>query len=340
MKRLIYLILTLMLLSACGPNNVLSASDNDAIDVNNTEAMSTDAPEIAPTDSQPEVVASPYEALQVGKFSDLYLGQIPPGDVPEVFAPGIVSMESSIEFAIAISPDGMEMFISRRQLGAGAVNHLFYTSFVDGSWSEPELSPVSTEYGESEANYSPDGNTLFFMSRRPVPDDVNSDTQINYWVSTRTETGWSEPVHFGSNMMFLTQANSGNVYFTDIGGNRGFISMKTYVDGAFLEREDVEYPGTSTREQHAHPFIAPDESYLIFDALDDLYIIFKLEDGSWSSLHNLGEAINTRGSNEGISMVTADGKYFFFSRGGNYDEDIYWVSAAFIEELKAEVLGE
>jgi hypothetical protein len=46
---------------------------------------------------------------------DFYLGQKPPGMTPEIFAPGIVSIENGKEYKITFSPDLLEIFIIRRK---------------------------------------------------------------------------------------------------------------------------------------------------------------------------------------------------------------------------------
>jgi len=98
---------------------------------------------------------------------------------------------------------------------------------------------------------------------------------------------------------------------------------------------------------NAHPFIAPDESYIMWDGEreggygeSDLYISFKMEDGSWSEAINLGDEINTE-VDEGGPVVTPDGRFLFFSRvvapgeGDAWpDVDTYWVDAGLIEALR------
>ena len=90
------------------------------------------------------------------------------------------------------------------------------------------------------------------------------------------------------------------------------------------------------------PDIAPDESYLIYcsrsfspvDDKGDLFICFKQSDGSWTDRIKLDESINTEGM-ERYPYVSPDGKYFFFNRyDPNYREDVYWVSAKFIDSLR------
>lgn len=95
-----------------------------------------------------------------------------------------------------------------------------------------------------------------------------------------------------------------------------------------------------------HPFIAPDESYLLFDSEresgygdSDIYISFRLKDGSWGVPINLGDKINTEAW-EACASVTPDGKYLFFNRNmipGSYENvDIFWVDAQIIEILRAQ----
>jgi hypothetical protein len=90
----------------------------------------------------------------------------------------------------------------------------------------------------------------------------------------------------------------------------------------------------------AHPCIAPDGSFIIFDSLipsdkegdeqTDLFISFRQKDGSWGDAINLGDKINTPGGNICASLAP-DGKYLFYLA----NRDIYWVSTEFIEKLKS-----
>ncbi|WP_199912800.1 PD40 domain-containing protein [Aquimarina aquimarini] len=70
----------------------------------------------------------------------------------------------------------------------------------------------------------------------------------------------------------------------------------------------------------AHPYIAPDESYLMWGAEKegehgaDIYISFRQKDDSWGAAISIGDKINT-GIYEQGARVTPDGKYLFFWRG-------------------------
>ena len=87
----------------------------------------------------------------------------------------------------------------------------------------------------------------------------------------------------------------------------------------------------------AHPYIAPDESYIIFDGKRssgygdcDLYISFQ-KNGTWTEAYNLGPEINTEMC-EMTASVSPDGTYLFFHRGGDDKGDIYWVEFRYIKE--------
>ena len=94
------------------------------------------------------------------------------------------------------------------------------------------------------------------------------------------------------------------------------------------------------------PYIAPDESYLLFSSsrftsetdFGDIFVCFHRSDGSWTEAINLGPSINSS-RQERFPTVSPDGLYLFFTRwvkSGN--EDIFWVSAKIIDDLKKELL--
>ena len=99
----------------------------------------------------------------------------------------------------------------------------------------------------------------------------------------------------------------------------------------------------STEKYEYNSFIAPDESFLIFtshgwgDSLGegDLYVCFRREDGTWTRARNMGPGVNSSALDY-CPSVSPDGKYFFFSSRRSGNEDIYWVDAKIIENLKTE----
>ena len=252
---------------------------------------------------------------------ETYLGQKPPGLIPELFAPDIIKTEFR-QAAGVFSPD-LKEFYFRRRGGAYKNNTLVVVKFEDNKWTE---SIVGERAGEPFI--SQDGKIMHLGK--------------NY--RERTTSGWSEAKSLGApfndyRIMRLTAASNGTYYF-DEASEAGQLRYSRLINGVHEEPKNLNIEDIGN--WNAHPFIAPDESYIIWDDQRekggyggaDLYISFRQEDGSWGRSINLGDTINTEFA-EAYGSITPDGKYFFFHRGyGNNKADIYWVDAKFIKSLK------
>ena len=131
--------------------------------------------------------------------------------------------------------------------------------------------------------------------------------------------------------------NDGTLYFcwwenTSLSGN---IYMAKPGKNGYSEIIKLEAP-VNTKHLDCDPYVAPDESYLIFKSNRpggygkmDLYISYRKQDGNWTEPINLGPNINTPRYDD-VGDISPDGKYMFFTRKKN----IYWVSAGFIDSLK------
>lgn len=265
-----------------------------------------------------------------------YLGQKPPGMIPEIFAPGIVSTAKGWEAAVSFSPDGKEFYYSRRETLDGGENRIFFMELKDGGWTKPALAPFARDVVEYEAFITPDGKRVFFHSDRPGPPD--DDARGKIWYSERGPGGWGEPRYLTTRInkgwiMFVTAAANNALYFNAIYDRKFGICRSVFTGGEYQEPEYLNLEAGSPRG--AHPFIARDESYLIFDAQPEgpgkshLYISFK-KDGKWTRAVRFGPSINATFT-ECIANVSPDGKYLFFGR----NNDIYWVDARVIEDLRS-----
>jgi len=286
-----------------------------------------------------QVKKAEAEALPV--VAGPYLGQTPPGTVPKLFAPGIVSTEKGWEAAISFAPDLGELFFSYRSSVQGMENRIMHMKKINNTWTEPKLAPFARDMIEYEAFITPDNKKVIFKSQRPNP--AGSVKEGGIWYAQRENGAWSEagyipgPINRGW-IMSVTSTFDNTLYFTGSFGDGYGIYRSRSGDGGYGRPEFL--PETINKSKYfgaAHPFIAPDESYLIFDAPlkgnSELFISYKKDDGGWTEATVFDQPINSEGY-EGIATVSPDGKYLFFNR----DNDIYWVDAALIQTMKKEML--
>lgn len=261
-----------------------------------------------------------------------YLGQKPPGAIPEPFAPNMVTTQNW-EYGGVFTPDLKEFYFIREveDLEGNKKQEFVVYENKNNEWQESIISPRV-----GQPIISPDGMTMH-LGRR---------------YKKRTETGnWSEIKQLDSSfqkiqIMRLTASSKGTYVFDEIGmpNGDGVIRYSQLING---KREEPKPFGAviNTGKMNAHPFIAPDESYILWDGEresgygdSDIYISFKQSDGSWGKAVNLGDKINTEAW-EAAATVTPDGKYLFFNRNmgsDNYENvDILWVNAQIIETLRA-----
>ncbi|MFH1197143.1 MAG: hypothetical protein V1720_15710 [bacterium] len=273
------------------------------------------------------------------ELSGPYLGQQPPGLIPVLFAPQIISTEKGWEAAISFSSDLNELFFTYRSSIEGTENRIMHMMIVDNLWTEPKLASFAKDLIEYEAFITPDDKKVIFKSQRPTPD--NSKGGI--WYSERQDTGWSMakyllgPINSGW-AMSVTSTLNGILYFTGNYDSGYGIYRSQFVNGEYTKPEFL--PKEINKSKYfgaSHPFIATDESYLIFDAgatkNSELYISFKKKDGDWTEAVPFNKSVNTE-EYEGIATVSPDDKYLFFQR----NNDIYWVSIDVIYEIKPDDL--
>lgn len=304
-----------------------------------------------------------------------YLGQQPPGQEPQLFAPGIVSTGLA-ERDLAMTPDGTEIYFTS-VLGAGFnFSAIVKVRQVDGRWGDPEVAAFSGRFKDLEPTISPDGQRFFFVSTRPLSGSTDILENEDIWVMHRQDDVWTEPQNLGSPInteqaeFFPSIARNGSVYFTRRSEDRTeAIYRSRWLDGAFEEPERLG-PEVNAAPTQFNAFVDPDERYLIVcswgreDSLGgvDYYVVFRSQEDSWSGPINLGESINTAIGQEWSPYVSPDGKYFFFmSSQSTFDDqdrqtpliyedlqtlhreplngnsDIWWVAADFLEDLRPQL---
>ena len=268
-----------------------------------------------------------------GQKSNDYLGQATPGMDPQVFAAGFLP-EGSYLHTVSFTADGKECYFTAesRDYNGGTI---MVSKLENGQWTSPEPAPIPGNYREIDPLITPDGSAMFYCTNRPINEGDAVTRNMDIWMIKREGKAWGEPIHLGKEVntegqdWFPTVTRSGTLYFSPWIGNISNIHTSTLKDGKYKKGRKLSDQVNSTSLDY-DPFIAPDESYLIFCSNRpngygdvDLYICFKKEDGTWTKAKNMGDKINTMGA-EFAPTVSPDGDYLFFAR----DRQIYWVNSA------------
>ncbi|MBN1938364.1 MAG: PD40 domain-containing protein [Candidatus Aminicenantes bacterium] len=275
----------------------------------------------------------PSDRQEFPRLAGPFLGQRASTARAELFAPGILSAGGR-ETRIVFSPDGMDLLY---ELSAPSAKHLvatqglfgpgflFYSRIKDGIWTEPEEFPAPSGFRVEYPFFRPDGRAIIFNSRGPDPPSPGANPS-RLWLMERTEAGWGAPreVDFGpeyrgTGAVYPSLAANGNLYFAQFpDGVHGRLYISRFENGTYSPPEPLG--GSFNDLDGNHPYIAPDERFIIFDApgpgsssgANDLYVSFREETGLWGPPRNLGSMVNTR-FDERRAFVSADGRYLFFA---------------------------
>jgi WD40 repeat protein len=245
---------------------------------------------------------------------------------PKLFGEGVIST-GDMELNAVFAPDGKTLYFTKRT-PMPQMWFIVVSRFQNGKWSQPEMAEFSGQHSDFDPFISPDGQHLFFCSIRPV--DTRRKSDFDIWVVDKTASGppsWSAPRHLEapintpSQEYYPSVAANGALYFSsnrEGGKGRGDIYRARLVDGKYTEPENL---GDMINSQYfeGDPYIAPDESYLIFVSYGrpegygdgDLYISLRRE-GAWTKAVNLGSPINSSAL-DFCPIVSPDRKYFFFT---------------------------
>jgi len=274
-----------------------------------------------------------------------YLGQKPPEMKPEIFAPGIISTEKSAEYGGHFSPDGSEFFFTR--YSPGKQGKLWMTRLENDNWTLPQVVSFLEGYHGVESCMSPDGNQLFYVWY----DSESEDFLHNIYVIERIGKKWGVPhkltkTDLGSRRISPSVARSGNLYFSgdfDEPGQKD-IYCSRLINGEYSTPQNLGLSVNSTYHEE-HVSVSPDEKYLLFDSYrpneygkSDIYVSYRMKDGTWSEARNLGPTVNSE-HYDWYPIATPDGKYIIFSRTlPSIKINLYWVDTKIIEEFKPEEL--
>ena len=258
----------------------------------------------------------------------LYYGNKPPGLIPEIYTP----QKGKINEWKLGNSDSLNM-------------QEFYFTYTGSDLFEPDVVVYRNEGSYYRSNK--------YSFHQTTTENSNILYSRQFFIE-KTESGWSKIKSLGPmfdredwGIMVMSVSANGTMVFDDY--NSGdVLRISRIVDGVREEPKLLDEQFNSGKWT-AHPFIAPDESFIIWGSeredgygLSDNYISFLQEDGSYGPAINMGDKINSKLVENGAKL-TPDGKFLIFSRseeklnedGSSYWESTkYWVDAKIIDTLR------
>ena len=254
---------------------------------------------------------------------------------PEIFADGVISNAGyRLHGFPTFSPDGSEVFWSV------VPPQILSARLTDSGWTSAE--PPSYLAGKFMAPFvSPDGHRIYFQAALP-----GGGGSVDIWYVEREGGGPNEfknpgqPPNSGKMESQPSLARNDNLYFTGTlegtAFNRG-IFVSRFIDGRYAEPELLPDNINTTAIDYT-PFIAPDESFLLFASSRPgteekdirLYVSFRDSDGNWGDPVNLSEKLGLEQSAR-FPSLTPDGRYLIYLSG---DGNFYRVSSEIIERSR------
>ena len=267
-----------------------------------------------------------------------YFGQKLPGLIPELFAPGIISLNERYEHSVSFSPDLDEIYFTASKKGEDA--SIYFSKLEGKKWTTPKKANFTKgkKVGEMHPFVNANGTMLHFAALDEFTQPHHKET-VKSWYVTREGNSWSDAKQLDSPLnddfvFYLNEAKNGDLYYFNVSKRRTYYAPNK--NGKFPEVHEVGIGG-------AHAFISPTQDYIVVNARNreddqrksDIYVYFKEKDGTWSKAINLGKEVNSNFS-ETCPSITPDGKYLFFGRyneeGG--ESNVYWASTEIISKLK------
>ncbi len=244
-----------------------------------------------------------------------------PGAVPSLFAAGTVSTMFD-EWNTSFTPDGHTVVFSR-----GRFWTIMTSRRIKTKWSAPEVASFSGRWLDTDPFVSPDGKRVYFVSNRPLDGRPTSPPLPSFgiwYVDRKADGTWSDPVDVGpvingrESVWFPSVTNDGTLYFhtrrADGKGSSDIYSAR-WTGDHYADPVPVDF-NTAASEQE--PYVAPDESYMIFVSdrsggfgNGDLYISIR-RGGHWGPPMNLGIPVNSYSSDMAPS-VSPDGTTLYFT---------------------------
>lgn len=269
-----------------------------------------------------------------------YPGFESPGLTPKLFAPGLISTSDFDERDVMFSPDFKEFYFTKYSRTTQMPMTIQLMRYENGQWSKPKAAAFSGKFNAAECFISHDNINLYFISQRPQDGNENP-SPWEIWIADRVNGDWDNFRLFDTTQLkgcfYPSLTKDGELLYTGVGND---LYLSKIENGKVVDPKKLG-PEINTADGEYNAMISPNGDYIIFTSHGfedhfgggDLYISFKKDDNSWTPSINMGPEINTAAT-EYCPNVSPDEKYFFFTSNKKGTEDIYWVDAEIINQLK------
>jgi Tol biopolymer transport system component len=228
--------------------------------------------------------------------------------------------------------NGRTMLFER---GDAHTSKILESHLIDGQWSTPVATSFSGPGSDQFPSLAPDGSYLIFESDRPVVAGVGTAERVaNLWKVDRTSSGWSKPARLPDTVNISKRVNghsiaaNGDIYFMSSTEPRGkdpkwrlFRAARTA--NGYAQAESLPFSDGSTSD--VDPYIAPDQSYLIFSSRNRReptgheHLFVTIHHGTdWGPVTPIRYQGDAQAEDDYYLNVSADRKtlYFDSARGG------------------------
>jgi hypothetical protein len=269
-------------------------------------------------DSNPDDTIEP-------QLAGAYFNKTLPSTTVTRFAPDVFTTE--LHAPPIFSPNGEEVFW--KIMGTSGLK---YRKIENGVWSNTANAPFNSSESGDSPFLSSDGSKLLFMV-------AYNSTQEKICMCTKNNGVWGNPQMLGDEVnqksphWQSSMADNQNLYFAA----EGDVYCSKYENGNYTTAQKLGLAVNTTSASEGSPFIARDESYLIFDRAvnytnANLFISIKQSDGSWKTAVAISEL--NAGGDDIYANVSPDGRFIMFlsSRSGMLLP--YWVDASILNRYK------
>ena len=233
------------------PINVEIKSLSEAINSENEEyvpVITADESEIFFTSRRPNTTGGATDPNIADYYEDIYYSTLENGKWTDAKNMGNPVNSKSHDATVGLSLDGQKLFLYRDN--KKGIGNIYVSEKKGNDWSEPtELpEPINSKSQETSACYSPDGNTIYFVSNRP-----NGKGGKDIYKATKNSEGnWGEAENLGSiintsedeDAIFL-HPDGKTLYFSSRGHNTmggHDIFKSVYNKGMWSKPENLGYP--------------------------------------------------------------------------------------------------